>query len=703
MTETAYQILFRGFDCLVAPTEEGHFDVSLFEEGAHVYTTDIPIDLSQFETEEEIDDNSSALIDEAAQAAVDEFEASRGSLGQGAGVGKMATKKIAYWSSMDYADWYCTLKATSFKDQAESLLEQYFSAQRDQSCGNRDQAQARRMAEEKLANLEYELNMLNLSRMKCAKPNETIIVIKAYRSDKEACGTLLEEFLDGFRGTKFEDSALAKMKEYLDVKKQLEGFYTEETKSLKQMFDIQEAMDELYVTALQQEVSDGVVDNSGVGADSNMAADVMSLMEGVTLDPMFEAQSEMPPALFANKRAQDFDPAEIMQYDSPLARKLFALPPDEELGGATEDTSGKAWYGLFRKEKAIVWEDDLATVHVQQFGSTDELAQMWERVKEEVSKSEQGVLAKRGRNRNAQDSAYMDEPSRPQDEVLQDALAMVKSMRKSDPATIKNTIKAVYGLSDKDASDLVSYGKRGKRAQIEVEHKDPDKLYSSDLATGDRVIHYKFGEGTVVNVDSSTYSISLVSVDFDKFEGRKEDRISRPAGELEKIGKRAQLLTDDGFDNVEKYGPDESANPYEDGYKAGLKGASPADNPYRTDTESGGESFDLWSKGLRDAKGKKSKRAEKEENDGEYEVVELGQIHEGIDPAEVPLKDFPFAIGDKVTLSKAFEMPIWGGGTTELAKGTKGTIKNLYDGHGDAYMVTCEEGSTYCIPTEYLK
>jgi hypothetical protein len=604
MTETAYQILFRGFDCLVAPTEEGHFDVSLFEEGAHVYTTDIPIDLSQFETDEEIDDNSSALIDEAAQAAVDEFEASRGSLGQGAGVGKMATKKTAYWSSMDYADWYCTLKATAFKDQAESLLEQYFAASRDQSCGNQDQAQARRMAEEKLANLEYELNMLNLSRMKCAKPNETIIVIKAYRSDKEACGTLLEEFLDGFRGTKFEDQALAKMKEYLDVKKQLEALYTDSTNTWRALDDIRQAMDELYVTALQQEVSDSVIDDSGIGIDSNMAADVMSLMEGVTLDPMFEEQSEMPPALFANKRAQEGEGG------SSIADVKLSKSQAEALLALTGDFHGGKWSTLHAlKQFGLVEEIDDKLVVTSK-------GEAWvEKHKGDATNQGKEVVA----SKFAQDSAYMDEPDRPMDDVLQDALAMVKSMRKSDPATIKNTIKAVYGLSDKDASDLVSYGKRAQES----------------LKSGDRVNHPRFGDGTVVDVDSSSYSIPMASIDFDKFEGNKEDRIARPSNELTKIGKRAEK--------------------------------------------------------------------EKEENDGEYEVVELGQIHEGIDPAEVPLKDFPFAIGDKVTLSKAFEMPIWGGGTTELPKGTKGFIKNLYDGHGDAFMVTCEEGSTYCIPTEYLK
>lgn len=65
--------------------------MSLFESGSHVFDTDVPIDFSQFETESEIDENSDALINEAAQAAVDEFEASRGSLGQGAGV--LATRK----------------------------------------------------------------------------------------------------------------------------------------------------------------------------------------------------------------------------------------------------------------------------------------------------------------------------------------------------------------------------------------------------------------------------------------------------------------------------------------------------------------------------------------------------------------------------------------------------------------------------------
>jgi hypothetical protein len=278
-----------------------------------------------------------------------------------------------------------------------------------------------------------------------------------------------------------------------------------------------------------------------------MAADVMSLMEGVTLDTDFETSNEMPPALFASKRAQ-WD-----ENDEPY----FALEIFDTLNQKQLDH-----LFVYGKEKAKAKFD----AAVQKWKANKDDAQYFVLL---LASDGKIVLDTGGMNgtirdfgfdikaKKAQDSAYTDEPSRPMDDVLQDALAMVKSMKRSDPATIKNTIKAVYGLSDKDASDLVSYGKRAE----------------------------------------------------------KEDK----------------------------------------------------------------------------------------ENDGEYEVVELGQIHEGIDPAEVPLKDFPFALGDKVTLSKAFEMPIWGGGTTELAKGTKGVIKNLYDGHGDAFMVTTEDGQTYCIPTDCLK
>jgi hypothetical protein len=102
---------------------------------------------------------------------------------------------------------------------------------------------------------------------------------------------------------------------------------------------------------------------------------------------------------------------------------------------------------------------------------------------------------------------------------------------------------------------------------------------------------------------------------------------------------------------------------------------------------------------------KSSRKADKAEDKpgDEHPLEELGEIADGKDIAEVPMDDMPFQIGDSVTLTKAYELALWGGATDELPKGMKGTIKNLYDGHGDYYMVKCEEGGVYRIPTEYLK
>lgn len=59
----------------------------------------------------------------------------------------------------------------------------------------------------------------------------------------------------------------------------------------------------------------------------------------------------------------------------------------------------------------------------------------------------------------------------------------------------------------------------------------------TDLKKGDRVEHYKFGKGVVVGINVSSYSIPMVTVQFDKV----DDKIVRPGGELKKIGKKAKI------------------------------------------------------------------------------------------------------------------------------------------------------------------
>lgn len=447
-----YQVLYRGFDCLVSPKEEGTFDVSLFEGGAHVFTTNIAMDMSQFETEDELDDNSEALIDEAAQAAVDQYEASRGTLGQGAGATQKAgtMEKKAYFHTLDREEWFLNLKGTPYEAQAVSLLEQYVAAWRtvpDSSKIDQLRAQSGQIA--------YELDMLNIKRLQQARPNETIIVI---RGSVTAC-SYVEDFTDRFRGHPNEGIVLKKVKEYLDLQSQIDAVYKEQDSVWDKTDEILKAMDELLVTALQSEVDSAIVETGGMNLAPNMAADVAELMEGVTFDTPIEPQHELPPALFAKKSRSE-------------------------------------------------WED---------------------------------------------------EPEPRKDEVFAEALDMAKTMKRSTPDQVKKTLMYVYGLDAQDA-DYVLQMRAAKKAD-----KNEDK---------------------------------------------------------------------------------------------------PGD---------------------------------------EHPLVELGAVHEGKDVAEVPLDDMPFQIGDSVTLTKAYELALWGGATDELPKGMKGKIKNLYDGHGDAYMVECEEGGVYRIPTEYLK
>lgn len=316
-----FQVLYRGFDCLVTPSEEGSFDVSLFEGGSHVFTTPVSIDLSKFESEDEIDDNSDALINEAAQAAVDMFESSRGTLGQGAmALQQKASKmdKKAWFATFDYESWFLHFKGGKFEDQAVSLLEQYVTAVHNI---NKDKSINLEALNDKKSQLEYEIDLLNIKRMQNSRGNETVIVI---RSSKEACTGYVEEVVEKFKGTVNEGVVLKKMQEYMEIDKQINAYYESGEGSWDKIDELVKAMDELLVTAMQTELNESIVDMGGATAYPNMAADVAELMEGVTLDAPYEPIHELPLGVFANKVAE----TEEEEDDHPL----------EELGEVHEGT-----------------------------------------------------------------------------------------------------------------------------------------------------------------------------------------------------------------------------------------------------------------------------------------------------------------------------------------------------------------------------
>jgi len=99
-----------------------------------------------------------------------------------------------------------------------------------------------------------------------------------------------------------------------------------------------------------------------------------------------------------------------------------------------------------------------------------------------------------------------------------------------------------------------------------------------------------------------------------------------------------------------------------------------------------------------------SKIGFEEDVDGvEDRIVELGEMHEGLDPAEIPISDFKFQIGDKVTTNKEFETVTFGGITYIISSGSKGVVNSLWDGHGDCLMVALDTGEVVKIPVSFLK
>ncbi len=92
-----------------------------------------------------------------------------------------------------------------------------------------------------------------------------------------------------------------------------------------------------------------------------------------------------------------------------------------------------------------------------------------------------------------------------------------------------------------------------------------------------------------------------------------------------------------------------------------------------------------------------------EETEEEH-LVELGEQHEGLDPAEIPLSDRKFQEGDDVTFSEEYESTTFGGIPYSIPKGTKGTVDSLWDGSGDLVLVVLkDEGSVVRVPMSALK
>lgn len=295
-----YNIMLQGFDVSLVPSDQGpdFFYVTLYEGGSEVYAEDIPM------PEPQPGETSEETIENVAQAAIDIFEAERGTLGEGAGAEMTATKKRA-WVDLDcyHEEWFLSFKGTEYEDLAYNLLKDYHSIDLEQSA--QDDVLLELYDKEK--EICFELKMLNLERLKAMSPVPQIVIIqakkKAYFNDTE----MMRCFLDKFCGDPLEGKVVNLMNELIDIQQQISDHEQGQESFYERRNEIERQMDALSLEALQKNVIEKIP-TSGIEAFPNMAGEVAELMEGVELDVPLEPM--MPNPFQAGRYAQMTPPEE---------------------------------------------------------------------------------------------------------------------------------------------------------------------------------------------------------------------------------------------------------------------------------------------------------------------------------------------------------------------------------------------------------
>lgn len=317
-----YTMLLRGFEVAIKPSEtEGFYTVTLNELGSEVFNEDVPI------AGTDIDEIS--LLNNTAQAAIDMFEASRSTLGQGAGA-MIATKKIASLCC-DYSDWFMRMKGTPYEDTAYGLIDQYLLALR--GTGNINSVELAELCERK-RDLTYQLQKLDLERIRSLPAGTQIIIIKgtkvSYLYETEA----IEEYLSNFSGCPLESEAVKLVKEYLEVQERINDLDSMSADTWDAIDDIEYQMDQLSIEALQSQIVDKIP-TEGIEAFPNMAGDLAELMEGISLEePLIPMANE----ILAKNRKKSFEEVEpVEDRIQELGEFHKGLDPAEALEDISEN------------------------------------------------------------------------------------------------------------------------------------------------------------------------------------------------------------------------------------------------------------------------------------------------------------------------------------------------------------------------------
>lgn len=307
--EDVYTIMVSGFDAELYFTEEDEniMDVTLFEAGAEVFDTQI--DVTSF-IDDEGDTYTEDLLIDVAQAAVDLFEASRDTLGEGAEVLEtQAMKKKSYLVTADWEDWFMNLRGTTFEDQATSLFEQYLELH---SPAQNDVAAELSASYLELEEVEWKLDMLNFERMKMEDPSKTVIIIDGKGKlalDVQGLG----EYLSKFERTKLESQALGLVQECLGLRAKITELQGAQEDTWQTKRDLENAMHEVFLQATQQNMQLREEEQTVLDMVPSMANDIVELMHGVDFDEPLEPMSEglVPP------------PMDMMMEEQPAEEEML--------------------------------------------------------------------------------------------------------------------------------------------------------------------------------------------------------------------------------------------------------------------------------------------------------------------------------------------------------------------------------------------
>jgi len=346
--DDAYEILLNGFFVSLAPNpgRPNYYTVTLEENGAKVYITDIP-NVSQDDGEIE-----EKVLNDIAKAAIDMFEAERGTLGLGAGAkskkgkkgGKM--KKHAYLINCRFDNWYMNFKGTAYEQQAYDMLSKYIDMNYNLSSDTKLNDINKRLGE-----IEYQLSKLDLERMRKLPMATQIIIVKAAGLKKRSYYGEVEsikEYLDRFAGNPMESQAIKLMKQYIELLEEQEIISKEMNAKYNDLYAFEAQMEDLSMGAMYSNVLNRIP-TEGLEAFPNMAGDIAELMQGVEMD------TPLVPTSMGSVLAKTADKA-LNQATYSFSVKL-ANWFEDEIKKVMPDVSDDEWL--------TYWEDVVAPYFVR--------------------------------------------------------------------------------------------------------------------------------------------------------------------------------------------------------------------------------------------------------------------------------------------------------------------------------------------------